>query len=612
MASQDDNSRVYQYYIKVEPSDSSENSVANISNILRYSNAEEAKQMPKQQQMLLSVDQQQHSSESQHTRTIQSSPVNVPPLDLPGDEREISQHEDSYGDDNDDASPTPDQHQRSNSNILNRRSSDYFNNSPQGMDPPSTFHSPHRHAQHITSTVASHIVRSSRSTFARLSYKDTVSYVINQPVDIGRNSSTSQVHFSVGKNSFVSRKHLRILPNDGEFELICLGKNGVFVDDVFQRKTDEPLKLAKICTFRFPSTNIRILFEMESEDDVIYSPLKISIPEADIKRSPFPSPTGTISAANSCPTSPRHSYQDYHFYNNNNTFQNDLFQPPSTAAYTNDLEKPPYSYAQLIVQSISSAPDRQLTLSGIYSFIAKQYPFYRREANKGWQNSIRHNLSLNRYFVKVPRSQDEPGKGSFWRIDPTSEVKLIEQSYKKRRQRGSQCFRTSFGHRSAPVSPSSHIDRSRDSSPLHDVVLQSAPGSPRGSYQNHRDSRVLQDIDLQSAPSSPSSSNVHPYLDSQHNVLHDVVIQPNSSPSGYREDQKIIIDTVTRAPIQSWRPNYDQVTTHKQITIITSGVRTPPIVKREHDDDNDFTDDHDIDDDDSGEFDSSVKRSKYN
>lgn len=42
--------------------------------------------------------------------------------------------------------------------------------------------------------------------------------------------------------------------------------------------------------------------------NVIYSPLKITIPEHD-KRSPFPSPTGTISAANSCPTSPRQNYQ---------------------------------------------------------------------------------------------------------------------------------------------------------------------------------------------------------------------------------------------------------------------------------------------------------------
>uniref|UniRef100_A0A8D2PP38 Forkhead box K1 n=1 Tax=Zosterops lateralis melanops TaxID=1220523 RepID=A0A8D2PP38_ZOSLA len=105
---------------------------------------------------------------------------------------------------------------------------------------------------------------------------------------------------------------------------------------------------------------------------------------------------------------------------------------------------PPYSYAQLIVQAISSAQDRQLTLSGIYAHITKHYPYY-RTADKGWQNSIRHNLSLNRYFIKVPRSQEEPGKGSFWRIDPASEAKLVEQAFRKRRQRGVSCFRTPFG-----------------------------------------------------------------------------------------------------------------------------------------------------------------------
>lgn len=121
--------------------------------------------------------------------------------------------------------------------------------------------------------------------------------------------------------------------------------------------------------------------------------------------------------------------------------------PNGTTAHCSppkDDSKPPYSYAQLIVQAIASAADKQLTLSGIYSYITKNYPYY-RTADKGWQNSIRHNLSLNRYFIKVPRSQEEPGKGSFWRIDPQSEAKLIEQAFRRRRQRGVPCFRAPFG-----------------------------------------------------------------------------------------------------------------------------------------------------------------------
>jgi len=94
-------------------------------------------------------------------------------------------------------------------------------------------------------------------------------------------------------------------------------------------------------------------------------------------------------------------------------------------------KKPPYSYAQLIAQAISSSDEQQLTLSQIYSFIASKYNYYKLD-DKGWQNSIRHNLSLNRHFVKVARNQNEPGKGSFWRIEPTNEIKVIEQAFNRK------------------------------------------------------------------------------------------------------------------------------------------------------------------------------------
>ncbi|XP_055922203.1 forkhead box protein K1-like isoform X2 [Eupeodes corollae] len=422
-----------------------------------------------------------------------------------------------------------------------------------------------------------------KNAYGVLKHENDILYITENCIEIGRNSSTSHVHFHVARNSFVSRKHFQVLydADTCDFYVACLSKNGVFVDDLFQRRYAEPMKLPKSCSFRFPSTEIRILFEsfvdsttsslhnnviastnnvpasnnlskmhyfsdrrnlnatsME-KSNVIYSPLKISIPKTE-QKSPYPSPTGTISAANSCPTSPRQGFQDYqsyNSYNNNNNLQGqDMFQTPSTSNY-NDHEKPPYSYAQLIVQSISAASDKQLTLSGIYSFISKNYPYYRKEANKGWQNSIRHNLSLNRYFIKVARSQDEPGKGSFWRIDPTSEAKLIDQSYKKRRQRGSQCFRPSYGMpRSAPVSPS-HIDNSRESSPLHDIVLQSAPGSPGMSYQGHLENHSAEDLMYNSqSVMQPSSYGTH----SQYNKSPYHISSHNNS-SG--QQQSIIVST---------------------------------------------------------------------
>ncbi|XP_069021612.1 forkhead box protein J1-A [Embiotoca jacksoni] len=99
---------------------------------------------------------------------------------------------------------------------------------------------------------------------------------------------------------------------------------------------------------------------------------------------------------------------------------------------TNARIKPPYSYATLICMAMQASKKSKITLSCIYKWITDNFCYY-RHADPTWQNSIRHNLSLNKCFIKVPRQKDEPGKGGFWKIDPQYAERLLSGAYKKRR-----------------------------------------------------------------------------------------------------------------------------------------------------------------------------------
>ncbi|WFD30853.1 Forkhead transcription factor [Malassezia sp. CBS 17886] len=115
------------------------------------------------------------------------------------------------------------------------------------------------------------------------------------------------------------------------------------------------------------------------------------------------------------------------------------------------------SYAGLIGQAILSSSDGRLSLAEIYQWISSVYPFYER-GDRGWQNSIRHNLSLNKSFVKLERESSIPGKGGWWAIESGHESRFRDGLYLPSVVR-SEAFKATY---SAPA-----------------VVLKSPPGAAR-------------------------------------------------------------------------------------------------------------------------------------
>lgn len=159
----------------------------------------------------------------------------------------------------------------------------------------------------------------------------------------------------------------------------------------------------------------------------------------------------------------------------------------TTTTSTDMYRKPDISYSHLILHAISQSPNERLTLREIYAWIETRHPFY-RDAPTGWQvtsamkrkgqqailfvllfffvvvcvfgllylrrfivlttsvvyfctyiryiiqNSIRHNLSSSKAFIKLERIKNDSGKGCFWALHEDAHEILAASSNKKGRK----------------------------------------------------------------------------------------------------------------------------------------------------------------------------------
>ena len=179
-------------------------------------------------------------------------------------------------------------------------------------------------------------------------------------------------------------------------------------------------------------------------------------------------------------------------------------QEPSPPGSTSS-SKPPLSYIALITLAIRSSPQQMVTLNELYEFIMHNFPYFRNENRQKWQNTVRHNLSLNDCFVKVPRQVlGVAGKGNYWTLHPAC-MDMFNHGSLLRRKRRFRDARSSNSPKPHQKQASiQHID-SRHHFNLYDLVNQTRSSTLTNTVELYQLGNKIKECTV-----SPTQNLAHP------------------------------------------------------------------------------------------------------
>lgn len=325
--------------------------------------------------------------------------------------------------------------------------------------------------------------------YAKIAGRDWTFYVRTLAISIGRNTdmipapistpNPQQANIDLGPAKVVSRQHAAIKYNmDSKcWELQVLGRNGARIDgNKVPVGAEHATPLHSGAILDIGGTQMMFILPDASPDIL---PKMLSICMARYKQAGQKLPKNHQSHGPMLQQG-HNNHQSMGLFSGIASFQmfdktNLAHSPSAVSAVSlqNNLDqdlskedakdiKPPYSYATMITQAILSNPDGVMSLSEIYNWIASHYAYY-KYSKTGWQNSIRHNLSLNKAFEKVPRRPNEPGKGMKWQISDSYKedfMKKIQNGTLLKSRRGSSVSRTLQIHLATHHQlPDSHVLR---------------------------------------------------------------------------------------------------------------------------------------------------------